>query len=261
MNRLRTTPLRDILNRQGFALGMFLEITSPQIVEMLGLAGWDFVIVDREHGSYGLQGCEEMVRAAASTGICPMVRAPYCDEVAIRQPLDLGAAGVHVPHIHSAEMARRAVRGAKFHPLGERGMHPFVRGASFGSYPTAEYLERANRETALVVHIEGTEGVEHIEEILAVEGVDVVFVGPYDLSQSLGIPGQIDSPLVREKMQSVIRAARERNVVVGTWAKDAQSALEWRDLGVAYLTVSLDATVFLEGARRLVEGIRGDRRR
>lgn len=252
MTMLRQNLLSEKYETQGYVVGTFLEIPSPQLVELLGLAGFDFVVIDREHGSIGLERCEELIRAAASTGITPIVRVARCEEVAIRQPLDMGAAGIHVPQIHSAEMARLAVRSAKFFPKGARGLQPFIRGASYRAYPTAEFLEQSNENTVIVLHIEGKEGVEAFDEIADVEGVDVAFIGPYDLSQSLGIPGMVKSPLVREKMKSVVEAAKSKKIAVGTYCDDPRTALEWKDLGITYLTVSLDASIFLQAARRLV---------
>lgn len=248
---LRRNLLDEKYQAQGFVLGTFLEIPSPQLVELLGLAGFDFVVVDREHGAIGLEKTEELIRAAASTGICPMVRVTHCDLVAIRQPLDMGAAGVHVPQIHSAEMARQAVRSATFYPKGDRGLQPFVRGASYRSYPTAEFLQQTNESIVVVLHIEGTQGVAAFEEIAAVEGVDVAFLGPYDLSQSLGIPGMVHSPLVRERMRAIIDKAQGKRIAIGTFCDDVRGAMEWKNLGVTYLTVSVDAHIFLSAARRI----------
>lgn len=255
---LRTNLLSEKYEQQGYVVGTFLEIPSPQLVELIGLAGFDFVVIDREHGSIDLERCEELIRAAASTGLCPLVRVPRCEEVAVRQPFDMGAVGIHVPQIHSAEMARIAVRGAKFHPMGERGLQPFVRGASYRSYPTAEFLEQSNEDTVIVVHIEGKEGVASFEEIASVDGIDVAFLGPYDLSQSLGIPGMVTSPLVKQKMQSIVEAAKGKKMAVGTYADDPRAALEWKQLGVTYLAVSVDAAIFLNAARRLVDQLKQD---
>lgn len=255
-NRLRANRLSEAYERQGFVVGTFVEIPSPQIVELLGLAGFDFVVIDREHGSIDLETTENLIRAAAATGICPLVRVSHCDPVAIRQPLDMGAAGVHVPQIESAEQARLAVRSAKFHPLGERGLQPYVRAASYRAFPTAEFLEESNENVVIVLHIEGARGVAAFEEIVAVEGIDVAFLGPYDLSQSLGIPGLVESPLVKEKMKAILEKAKGKRVAIGTYCDDVNSALEWRNLGVTYLAVSLDAGILFQAARRMISRLK-----
>jgi len=131
-------------------------------------------------------------------------------------------------------------------------MQPFVRAASYRSYPTSEYLEESNEETAVVLHIEGIEGVDAFEEISEVDGVDVAFIGPYDLSQSMGIPGQVQSPLVKEKMRQILDIARPKNMSVGTYCDDVRVAAEWKKLGVTYITVGVDAQIFLSSASRIV---------
>ena len=253
---LRRNLLSEKYEKQGFVLGTFLEIPAPQLVELLGLAGFDFVVIDREHGAIGLEKTEELIRAAATTDIVPLVRVAACDPALVRQPLDMGAGGIHVPQINSAEAAELAVRSAKFHPRGERGLQPFVRAASFRDYPTAEFLEESNENTVIVLHIEGTEGVAAFDAIAEVEGVDVAFVGPYDLSQSLGIPGMVQSPLVRREMMKIIERTRDRKLAVGTFCDDVRGALEWKKLGVTYLTVSLDAAMFVSTAKRIVGQIK-----
>jgi 4-hydroxy-2-oxoheptanedioate aldolase len=254
--RLKFNSLKSRLRTQDYVLGTFLEIPSPQLVELLGLAGFDFFIVDREHGSIDLAQCEELIRASLSTDISPMVRVSSADEVIVRQPLDMGAAGIHVPQVNSLDAANTALRGALFHPVGERGLQPFVRAASYRSYGAAEFFREANSEVVTVFHIEGRRGVEALDGILALEGLDVVFIGPYDLSQSLGVPGQVKHPAVREKMLEVIEKTRTSGKVVGTYCDDAAAALEWKALGVRYLAVSIDAALFLTGARDMVSAIR-----
>ncbi len=255
---LKQNLLSERYEKQGFVLGTFLEIPSPQVVELLGLAGFDFVVIDREHGAINLETTETLIRAACSAGISPMVRVSHCDPIAIRQPLDMGAAGIHVPMVATAGQAREVVRSALFHPKGERGLNPLVRAASYRAYPTTEFIEQSNRDVTLVVHIEGVEGVNNFEEIASVEGIDVAFVGPYDLSQSLGIPGMVRSPLVTDKIRQVIKQAEGKKIAVGTFCDDTRVALEWRELGVTYLTIGVDAGIFLSAARRIAGQIKQD---
>jgi 4-hydroxy-2-oxoheptanedioate aldolase len=254
MPQLRSNSLKHKLAGQEYVLGTFLEIPSPQLVEILGLAGFDFVIIDREHGSIDLAQTEDLIRASLSTGISPIVRVAACDPILVRQPLDMGAAGIHVPQIGSVESAALAIRSARFHPAGERGLQPFVRAASYRAHPTPEFLN--DRDSALIFHIEGREGVEALDGILSLDGTDVAFIGPYDLSQSLGVPGQVKHPRVREKMLEVVNKSRAAGKCVGTYCDDVETAREWRGLGVRYLAVSIDAAIFLRGAEAIVRGVR-----
>jgi len=256
-SQLRTNSLKKKLDLAPFVVGTFLEIPSPQLIELLGLAGFDFVVIDCEHGAIDLKDTAQLIRASLSTEISPLVRVPTCEPVAVRQPLDMGAVGIHVPQIGSAAMAQLAVRSAKFFPKGERGLQPFVRAASYHSYSTSDYLNAANEDTAIVLHLEGTRGVSSIDEIFKVEGFDVAFLGPYDLSQSLGIPGQVKDPRILATMREMVQKAQPVGVRIGTYCDDVETALEYRELGVTYLTISIDAFIFLSSARDMVSRLKG----
>lgn len=249
--RLCSNSLKAKLNSQEFVVGTFLQIPAPPLIELLGLAGFDFAVVDREHGAIDLKDTADLIRAGLSTAISVMVRAPNCEPTAISLPLDMGASGVHVPQIETVEMARQAVSASKYHPQGNRGLQPCVRSASYRAYGTSEYLAVANQDTTIVVQVEGERGVSNLKGILKVEGVDIAFIGPYDLSQSLGIPGQVKDQRVREAMTEAIRAARETGKHIGTYCDDVETAMEYRAMGVSYLMVSIDSDMFLSAARSL----------
>ncbi len=255
-SRLRANSLKRKLRESDCVVGTFVEIPSPAIVELLGLAGFDFAVVDREHGPIDRNECEQLVRAGVSSEISVLVRVSGHSAATMAQPLDQGAAGIHVPHVTSAEMARSAVQATRYHPLGERGIQPYVRAASYRSYPTAEYLAAANDETVLVAQVEGTEGIANLQSILNVDGIDVAFVGPYDLSQSLGIPGQVGDVRVKDAISAAVAMASHLGKRIGTYCDDAAVANEYRELGVSYLTVSIDAGMFLAGARALMAKLR-----
>jgi 4-hydroxy-2-oxoheptanedioate aldolase len=254
--RLRVNSLKKKLDSQEFVVGTFLEIPSPTVVELLGLAGFDFVVIDREHGPIDWRDTENLIRAGLSTGISVVVRSPNCEPSALAQPLDWGAAGIQVPQIVSAEMAQLVVRSSKYHPLGMRGLQPFVRAASYRAYKTAEYLASANEDSVIVVQVEGIEGIENLDSILQVAGLDVAFIGPYDLSQALGIPAQVKDRRVQEAMANAVGLGRKTGKRIGTYCDDVETALQYRELGVSYLTVSIDAYIFLSGARAMISKLR-----
>lgn len=254
--RLRTISLRRKLHERGCVFGTFMEIPSAAVVELLGLAGFDFVVVDGEHGPFDNGDIEAIVRAGFAAGISVMVRVAENHAARASQPLDWGAAGVHIPHVSGAECARNAVRATKYHPIGERGIQPFVRAASYRTFSTADYLASANDDTLLVAQIEGVEGITNLESILALNGIDVAFIGPYDLSQSLGIPGQVAAPKVKQAVADAVRLAGTAGKWIGTYCDDAVTALAYSRAGVSYLTVNIDAGILLAGARALVEKLR-----
>lgn len=254
---LRRNSLKQKLSSQPYVIGTFLETPSPYLVEMLGLAGFDFVIIDREHGPIDLAATEHLIRASLATDMAAVVRVPQCDPVSIRQPLDMGATAVQIPQIESAALARLAARSCYFHPHGDRGVQPFVRAASFRLLGAKPYFELTDADTAIIVHIEGAGGVAEIDEILAVERLDVIFLGPYDLSQALGVPGQTSHPLVQSTMEAVIRKTRAAGKIAGCYCDSVESAAGMGRLGVQYLAVGIDVKIFLEAASDLTRRLRG----
>jgi len=235
---LRNNSLKAKLQSREFVVGTFLEIASPAVVELLGLAGFDFVVVDREHGAIDLHITEDLIRASHSTDISVLVRVPGCEAAAISQSLDMGAAGIHVPQIETVDMAQMAVRASKHHPLGDRGLQVYVRSASYGALGTANYLAAANNDSLIVMQVEGERGVANLDSIIKVDGVDVAFIGPYDLSQSLGFPGQVRHASVKQTMGEAIHKARKTGKYIGTYCDDVETALEYRGIGVSYSAVS-----------------------
>ena len=188
------------------ALGPFMICTDPAMVEAAGHAGYDFVLLDMEHGTTTFQELPNLIRAANVTGVCPVVRVPRGSDIWIDQALDVGAGAVMIPQIDTAEQARAAVSAAKFSPVGTRGTCRFVRSAGFGAVPGSEYFSRA-QDTVVILQAEGQKAIDNLDEILDVPGIDVVFVGPYDLSSSLGHVGEIDHPEVIAAIKQIIAKA------------------------------------------------------
>lgn len=243
------------LRENGFLLGPFVEVGAPELIEILGLAGFDFAIIDCEHASFSGETVGNMIRAAATSEIAPLVRVRENVPGAILEALDLGATGLHIPQIATADDARRAVRAAKFPPEGERGFNPFVRASGYGTEPIEEFRKTANDDTLLVLHIEAQDSLERLDEILSIPGIDVAFLGPYDMSQTLGLPGQITHPRVRETMRAIVHAARPRGVAVGCFANTLEHAEVWLGEGVQYLSYSVDSLLFREACQEVRRGV------
>jgi 4-hydroxy-2-oxoheptanedioate aldolase len=180
------------------AFGVSVMIPSPQVVEMVGRLGFDWVLIDCEHGTITLESLELMIMAAEANGITPIVRPETKDPDVILRVMDRGAMGVQVPHVNTAADARRVVESVKYHPLGNRGLAAGTRPSNYGfGLPLTDYVQEANRATLVCVQLEEVAALRNIDEIVQVEGVDVFFIGPSDLSQSMGYPGQTDAPEVR----------------------------------------------------------------
>ena len=220
--------------------GPFLNMNYPAVVEIAGLAGFDFVILDNEHGEIPLEAVGDLIRAAKVADIPAIVRVYEGNPELIDKALDLGADGVQVPNIGSKADAERAVQAAKFAPMGSRGCNRFVRAGKYGSIDKNQFFGKANEETAVILQVEGQDGVAALSDILTVKGIDVLFVGPYDLSASLGIPGQVDHPKVIEQMEQIMKEAEKVGVAIGFFVDDVRKAVEWRNRGVQYVSFSSD---------------------
>jgi 4-hydroxy-2-oxoheptanedioate aldolase len=218
----------------GAVAGSFINIDSPGIVEIIALAGLDFVVPDCEHSTITPESAEHLYRAAQVHGIPAFTRVGENIQQVIQKHLDAGSLGVQMPLINNAIDAQRAVDAVKYPPVGKRGLAG-VRANRFGmKEPLSEYTEAANRETLVVVQIETLEGIANADEIIAVPGVDVVFLGPTDLSVALGVHGQVKHPKVLETVETLARKAIAGGKVAGTISRNVDDFNYWRDRGVRY---------------------------
>lgn len=229
---MRKNATKEKLKRGETVIGTFVTFPSAAVVEMCGHIGFDFVILDAEHGPLTPDTCEDMVRAADVSGMTPIVRVTQNHPKEILRYLDIGALGVQIPMVRTAADARSAVEAVKYHPLGQRGMGG-ARVSAWGMKGGfAQYIEDANRETMVIIQIETKEAVENIADILAVDGVDAILIGRLDLSQAFGIPGQSQDPLITNIVEKVIEAAAGSRVAVGLFESDPQSAIRYQGRGV-----------------------------
>lgn len=253
--------MRELLNRfrqkldGGYVIGPFMKTSDPAFVEVAGYAGFDFVVLDTEHGPVGIETMQNHIRAAVVSGVVPIIRVQDHDEVSIAKALDIGALGVQVPQITNAEEAENVVRAAKFYPDGKRGVCRFVRAAHYSAMNRYEYFRFAN-ENLIILQLEGQEALRNIDEILNVEGVDILFIGPYDLSQSLGVPGDVKNPKVIEQVEFIVGRAKEKNKIIGMFIDSPEDIGRWKKAGVQYLSYSVDVGIFLDGCRAIVEAAR-----
>lgn len=236
--------------------GPFCKMSDPTIYELIGQARFDFAIIDLEHGPMSFESAQTAVRECENSGVIPIVRVPSNADWLILRALDIAAAAVQIPGVQSASQAREAVACAKYHPIGRRGVCRYVRAAKFSAVPKEEHFVRANRDTGVIIHIEGSEGVSNLPEILRVPGIDVVFVGPYDLSQSLGVPGATNHPMVLEEMRRVVEQALDHGLVVGTFVESVEEAKMWLDRGLRYIAYSVDVGLVLDAFRRTAADLR-----
>src|SRR5438477_11426267 len=205
--------VKRIVREGGLALGTHVGgIADPQIVEIIGLAGFDAAFIDMEHTSFDLHDVQACVMAAERVGITPIVRTPGFDPAFILRLLDMGVQGIQVPHINDARAAREAVKAVRYAPLGERGMAGASRASDYGKIPVKDHMERSNREITLAVMVEDLLALAEIDAIASTEGVDIVAVGPSDMSRALGVGGTSDHPKLVETIHRVADAVRKGGV-------------------------------------------------
>jgi len=228
---LRTNKLKARLEAGRRVYGLLNSIPAPLLVEMIGYAGYDFVILDLEHVGINPQTLEDMIRAAESCGLTPLVRVPGVEPKTILRVLDAGAQGIVVPCVQNDEQARKAVQAGRYHPLGERGISG-GRTTGFGTLGLQDYMALANREIMMVAMIEDSAGVENIDAIAAVPGIDLILEGAIDLSQSLGVPGQPQHPEVQAALHRVAAACTAHGIPFCAIPRMTGQHEAWCDAGV-----------------------------
>ena len=234
-------------------LGCFLTWPSGGVVELAALAGFDFVLIDAEHGFFSMESVASMIAACDGAGIAALVRPPSALSDQVGRYLDAGAAGTLLPRVEGAAMARSAVEALKFAPAGKRGLGG-VRANRYGTMPLADFVRRANEETLVAVQIEREGALAELSRIADEPAVDVLFVGPNDLSQALGAPGDISSERYRAEVSRVSAEARLADKTAGIMVGSREQLPALRELGYRFFTTS-DRALVLESARKWREAV------
>ncbi len=242
------------LSNGEIVVGCLLPYPEPTIAEMLALAGFDFVLLDGEHGTFEPRDIGHATRAIELRGATPLARVTANRAEIILRFLDAGAHGVQVPTLNSGAEVESAVRSAKYGPRGDRGLAG-GRMSDFGvAVPIAEYTAIANEQTMVIGHVETADAVDNVEQFIEVDGLDVVFLGPVDLSHSLGHPGDLTHPMVVDAMERVASVVVPSDKALGVYAPTTESARTWIDRGARYILSGLD-TFILDGAADYLGGV------
>lgn len=247
---------REKLKQNKPMLGPFINLCHPAVMEIAGLAGFDFAIIDTEHGEISSDRAVDMVRAAQLAGVSPVLRVYANQPELIAKALDIGAEAVQVPQICSKAEAEAAVSAAKFSPTGSRGCNRFVRAANYSKMSKEDFFGKSNDTTAVILQVEGVAGMNCLPEILSVPGIDVLFIGPYDLSASLGVPGEIEHPKLIAAMQETLVLAEKAGVTLGFFVDDIPTAVKWQKLGVKYLSFGSDTGMLFNAFAEQVQAFK-----
>jgi len=228
---------------------LLLEFFTPGIGPMLDACGLDFVIYDMEHGRCDIGMLEQMIASCRGSNIVPMARVPDLNFAPLSRALDLGARGVMVPRVETRQQAEEIVRQLKYAPQGKRGValgvaHDLYRAAG------AEFFPQANDETTVIIQVETVKAFENLEAIVSVPGVDVAWIGHYDLTVSMGIPAQFDHPTLLQAMDELLAVCKKHRVAPGFLPPTQEVALHWIKKGFRMMSLGSDIGVFLDGMRR-----------
>jgi len=253
---MNTNTTKQKLNNGETVYGAFFRTPDTSLIELQGYLGWDFLVLDGEHGTLQPRDVEDQCRACELHGVTPIARATTNEQSVILRFMDTGAQGTLIPFINTAADAERAVQSIKYQPRGQRGLAG-IRAADFGrTEPLDDYVKKANAETLVVAQIETTEGLDNLNEIVKVNDVDVIFIGPNDLANSLGHPGDIPHPDVQSAMDKIAEAALGAGKVLGLMIYNSEGARQWRDKGARFISVPFESimtaamTTFLEESKQ-----------
>ncbi|WP_347350341.1 aldolase/citrate lyase family protein [Intrasporangium sp.] len=236
--------------------GTFVGGASSLVAEACAAAGLDWLLLDLEHGGGGEEQLRSTIPAAAAYGVPTIVRAETTERIRAGRILDQGATGVMFPRVDSVAMAQQAVRAMRYPPSGERGVATYNRACRFGLDPGA--LDRADEQVLGVIQVETLGALREVDAIAALDGVDVLFVGPRDLSHALGVPGQVGAPAFVEATEAVLAAGQRHGTAVGLLVGDGASARRWAERGWQFVAIGSDTTVLATALRReLAEAGRG----
>lgn len=253
-------PLREKYRAHEPAIGTFFNMGDMSCMECMGYTGMDFVIIDTEHGPFDTERMMSLIRAAESVRLAPLVRIATVSHQEIQRAADCGAMGIIAPCLRTVEEYRELVDLAKFPPVGNRGFAQ-GRGCGFGYQgwaggPLEEYMAKSNEKLILMPQCETAESLEQIEEIAALDGIDAIFIGPFDLSISLGIPGQFHAPRFQEAVERIVRAFHGADKPVYMYAGTAEESRARLAAGIDGVASSLTSGVLVDAYRKLVDAIK-----
>ncbi len=239
--------LKEKLRSRQTQIGTFVKLADPTALEVLGLAGMDFAIIDTEHAPCDQMLLLDMIRAADSVGLPTIVRVPEGVEPHILKALDVGASGVQIPGLSTVEEIREAVSFTKYAPRGVRGLSFAQRSAGYGTKEKFQYMQDSNDGLINVVHIENKDAAARVEELCALEDIDVLFIGPMDISQSLGHPGDPGHEDVQKVVHKVIDVCNSKGKSFGIFVGTPEAAQKYMELGASYIALASDLAFMRKG--------------
>ncbi len=248
--------LRERILNKEVVVGMFYKFNSQSIVEMVGNAGFDFVIIDMEHSNYSNYDVEGLIRAAECVGMSSVVRIKEAIPEDVLHCLDSGADGVQIPSITSIDTAKDVCLSSKYYPEGNRGLSMTQRAAMYTVWnKEISYIEHANQNSLVIVHVESKEIADKVDELLEISQLDVIFVGPSDLSQSMGKPGKSNDPEVVLVIEEVFKKTLAKGKAVGIYCATPNDIKKYVQLGATYIAYGSDVTAMAGALKSMKKSV------
>lgn len=237
---------------------MLRDVRSPQVIQLLAASGWDFVLVDLEHGQFSMETVADFASVARYEEITLIIRVSDKEYHLMARPLDNGAEGLLCPRVASRRQAEGIIQATKYAPIGDRGVTVVGINTAYRPVEMSEYLQFSNDSTLIVVQIESVETLNHLDEIFSVPGIDATMIGPADLSQTMGIPGQVNHPRMRDAYQQVIDACKKHGVAAGVHLQDPDLLKEWMLRGMRFVAYKTDFRLLQDASRAALKALRSD---
>lgn len=254
---MKRNHVKEALTAGETAIGtMVFEFNTPGVAAILEQTGSDFVIYDMEHSGIGMESMRQLMSYNRGASILPFVRVPDSQYSHLSRILDIGALGLMIPFVETKEQAERIIDATKYGPLGKRGTAFSLAHDDFIGGDISEKMKRSNQETLIIAQIENETGLSNVEEITATEGVDVVFVGNLDLSQSMGISGQYDHPRLLQAMEHVVEVCEKHGKAAGCFVADVEAAIHWKEKGYRFIAYSGDVWLYQQAVKQGIATIR-----
>lgn len=228
-----------------FVLGTWCELPSPAVINVIARAGLNFVIIDMEHGAMDFKIAQEMVMAAEADGCEAIIRVPCNNESDILRSLDIGASGIIVPHIENVDDRKKAVTYNKFPPSGSRGFNPYIRAGRYHNTGKT-YCEEQNKKTLLGIILEGRNGLSDLDRIIDDKDIDLVYIGTYDLSVAIGVPGEVNNKKVIDALEDATIKIRKKGKCVGGMVHNAEELKRFKKIGIQFITYKVDTAIIYE---------------
>jgi len=254
---LKKNYLKEKLDNNKLTIGTWNIINSTMVIDVIASSGLDFIVIDAEHGAISYETAQTMISICESYNVTPIMRVGEINESLILRALDIGVHGVQLPNISTAKDAERFVKFAKYPPIGIRGFSPYTKAGLYDVSRGKEMPNIANNNTLLIANVEGEEGMNNLEEIVKVVGIDVIFIGLFDMSKSLGIAGDVQHPKVISKLDEAIEIIHKNGKKVGSIASNIDMLEMLKKKNIDYLTYSVDTGIIKESYVNMINSFRG----